>query len=58
MDLTHAVNLLCVEEDPLSDGRLSGIDVSHEPDISGSHQSFLSSHLLLLMFSFFLLPKP
>lgn len=42
------MNLLRVKEDPLSYCRLSSIDMSHEPYISGSDESFLSSHSLLL----------
>jgi hypothetical protein len=47
MDLTHTMDLLRIEENPFGDGGLSGIDVGHKPDISGSDQSFFSGHLSL-----------
>jgi hypothetical protein len=52
MDLTHAVDLLSIKENPLGDGGLPGIDVGHKPNISGSYQSFLSSHLFFSIFRF------
>jgi hypothetical protein len=43
------MDLLSVKENPLGDSGLSSIDVGHKPDISGSAQPFLSSHLLFSM---------
>jgi hypothetical protein len=45
IDLPHAVDLFCIVEDPLGDGRFPGIDMGHKPNVSRSGESFLSSHL-------------
>jgi hypothetical protein len=42
---SHAVGLFRVKKDPFSDSGLSRIDVGHKPNISGSGEPFLSSHL-------------
>jgi hypothetical protein len=42
---SHAMGFLRIEKDPFSDSGLSGIDVCHKPNISGSGKPFLSSHL-------------
>ena len=45
MDFSHAVDLLRVKKDPFRDSGFPGVDVGHKPDISGSGESFLASHL-------------
>jgi hypothetical protein len=44
------VGLLRVEKDPFRDSGLPRIDVGHEPNISGSGEPFLSSHLFFSIF--------
>ncbi len=47
MDLADLVDLLRVEEDPLGDGRLAGVDVRDDADVPRSCERNLSCHGLL-----------
>jgi hypothetical protein len=44
VDLTNLVRNPGIEEDPLGGGRLPGIDVSHDADIPGALQRYLTRH--------------
>jgi len=44
MDLTDLVDLLRVEEDPLGDGGLAGVDVRDDPDVPGAGERVESGH--------------
>jgi hypothetical protein len=45
VNLTDLVDLLGVEEDPLGNGRLAGVDMGNDADIARACERNLSSHL-------------
>ena len=47
MNLTNLMVDTCVEEDTLSSGCLTGIDVSHDTDITSLFETILSCHLYI-----------
>ena len=47
MDLAELVDLLRVEEDPLGDGRLAGVDMRDDPDVPRSCERNLTCHGVL-----------
>jgi hypothetical protein len=53
MDFPDLVRNSGVEEDPLSGGRLPGIDVSHDADVPGSIQGRLTRHFCVFRLSTF-----
>ena len=44
VDLAELVDLLRVEEDPLGDGRLAGVDVRDDPDVAGAREGDEAGH--------------
>ena len=44
MDLADLVDLLGVEEDPLGDGRLAGVDMGNDPDVPRLRERNLACH--------------
>jgi hypothetical protein len=44
VDLAELVDLLRVEEDPLGDGRLAGVDMRDDPDVPGAGERVEAGH--------------